>query len=61
MSAISNKKIIEEIRITLRYWQGVTECEHNYVKPIGGCLRCDIDKMIKDCAILEHINYNDQY
>ena len=30
-----------------RYWQGISECQCDSLFPIGGCLRCDMDKAIE--------------
>lgn len=33
----------------LEYWRGITECVCDSPLPIGGCLRCDLDRINPDC------------
>ena len=40
------------------YWQGVAECQCASPLPIGGCLKCDMDKAVE--LLEEIIKANDK-
>ena len=46
VSAVVRQRLVRHLE-ACRYWQGISECECNSSLPIGGCLRCDMDKAVE--------------
>jgi hypothetical protein len=39
-------RLIKSI-VPLEYWKGISECDCSNPLPQGGCLRCDLERIIK--------------